>query len=104
MLVKNGEMTCFAADDPVFNKVSYVVDGSVGLGDVSEIFFFGTQELEFLHVYFPILYPAIRRFDKAHRVDLRVYTKGRDQTHVRTFRSLSGTETAIVRIVYVTNL
>ena len=47
---------------------------------------------------------AVRRLDKAEVIDAGVGCQIRDQTDVRAFRGLDRAQTAVVRVVYVSNL
>ena len=51
-----------------------------------------------------VLDDAVRRLDEAEVVDARVGREVRDQADVRTFRGLDRAQTAVVRVVYVSNL
>src|SRR4051812_18172799 len=102
--IKNREVTCLAAYDFIFSKVSFIIKRRIRLCDFGEIFFFCTEESQLLHFHFTMTNLTVWCFDKAHLIDLRVNAKCRDQTNVWTFRSFNCTKTSVVRIVYVTNL
>ena len=62
-----------------------------------------TLEQAEVHIRLSISYLMIRGFNKTHFINLGMYTKCRYQTNVWSFRSFNGTQTAVVRIVNVTN-
>src|SRR6476646_4090902 len=78
--IKNREVTSFTANDPVFGEVSFLIQWRICLCDLGCIFFFSTQESQLLHVHLAIINLAVRSFNEAHLVDLRVNAKCRDQT------------------------
>ena len=71
---------------------------------LGKILFFCTQETEVLQVYFTLFYLAVRSFDKAHIIYLRMHAKCRYKTDVWSFRCFNGTQAAVVAVVYVTHL
>ncbi len=80
-------------------------DRDICLRDIVRIFFFGSQvDNRILHLHLAILNLAVRCFDEAHLIDLRMNTKRGDQPDVRPFRRLDGTQATIVRIVHIANL
>src|SRR5690606_12748801 len=100
--LKNRKVSSLTGSNLIFSKVSFVIQWDIRLGDLCLILFLCTKECIILKVYSTLFYLAVRSLDKAHLIDLGVYAKSRDKTDVWSFRSLDGTKTAIVAIVYVT--
>ena len=57
-----------------------------------------------LQVGHTVLYLAVRCLNEAQVINLCIYTERRNQSDVRTFRTLNRTQTTIVSIVNVTHL
>jgi hypothetical protein len=102
-LVQDREITRLAGNNLFFDEIPFIIQSDIRLGDLGDIFFFSAQVGKPLQIDLAIRYLPVRRFDKAHFVDLRMYAQRGDQTDIRTFRRLDGTETAVVGIMHVTN-
>ena len=96
-------LTCL---NSVAEEVTFVIQRSIPLSYDEVFFFLSGIVLQSLirEVNLPILDATVRRRDEAEVIDLRIDTERRDQTDVWPFRRLNRTETAVVGIVYVTDL
>ena len=86
--------------------MTIVCQWGIALTDNLIFFFLGRKinDVIIINIGNTIYYLTIRRFNKAEVVNLCIDTKRRNQTDVWTFRGLDWTQTAIVSVVYVTNL
>ena len=86
--------------------MSVLIERSITLCNEVRLLVLSTQinNMIVIKVHYAIFRLTIRGLDESEVVDLRIDTERRDKTDVRTFRRLDRTETAIVRIVYVTYL
>ena len=87
-------------------KSTVIVQRSITLrNNLGFLFFCGEVNQTFVRkVNLTICHLTVRSFNEAELVDFRKYAEWRNQTDVRTFRSLDRTKTPVVSIVYVTNL
>ena len=92
--------------DSVVLKCSIFIDGSITLCDNLTLLDFSRHidYLIVLQVDMTVLDLAIRSLDKAEVVDFGIHAQRADKTDVGSFRSLDGTQTSIVGVVYVTYL
>ena len=93
---KDGEVTRLTGFHGILSEFAFFVQRHIRLGDLGQVFLFSTQISEVLGIHLTAADPAIRSFNETHIIDLGVYAKGGDQTDVRTFRGLNGTETTVV--------
>ena len=96
-----GEVTCLhhSLQHTVF------IHGCAGLCDGLVLFLFGAEvDGRLVELDGAVNHLAVGGFDETEVVDLCKDAEGGDQTDVRTFRGLDGAQTAIVRVVHVTDL
>ena len=97
------EVTPVADGNLVRGEVAFRVHRRVRLRDEVMLLAVGGQIVDLLG-HAAILDLAVRRFDEPKLVDPGEGAHGRDQTDVRAFRRLNGTDAAVVRGMHVTYL
>ena len=90
--------------DFLVDKSAFVIHWRGGLGDNLVFLKLGGQiDRILLEVDHAVDHFAVRRLDETKVVDLCEHAERRNQTDVRTFRGLNRTQTAVVRVVNVTD-
>ena len=102
----DGEVGILTALYDVTDKRSVIIQRGITLTDDIIGFVLSCQidDLVIIEIGNSILHLTVRCLDKAKLIDLSIDTKRRNQTDVRTFRTLNRTEATIVSVMYVTNL
>ena len=89
----------------LFAQQAVLIHRRVSLCDTKVVLLLSSQEDgRFVETDLAVDHATVRRGDEAEVVDLGEHTERGDKTDVRTFRGLNGTQTTIVRVVYVTDL
>ena len=98
-----GVKTCFHT---IVHERSVIIHGSITLSDDLAFFNFGCQVdyIIVVQIHLAVLNLAVGSLNESEIIDLGIDAERRDKTDVRAFRGLNRTETAIVGIVYVSNL
>ena len=102
----DGEVGLLTRLDGVADEAAFVVQRSIPLSHDQVFLFLCGIVLQRIvgEVHTPLLYLAVGGGDEAEVIDLGVDTERGDQTDVWSFWRLDRTETAVVGIVYVTDL
>ena len=102
----NREVSILTRFNFVTHKCTVIIQRSISLCNNLFFLFFSSQinQTVIRKIHFSVFHLTVRSFDESQIINLSKYTQWRNQTDVRTFRSLNRTKTTIVCVVNVTNL